>query len=876
MANNTSFVSPGVYTQEIDLSFVTASVGITTLAVVGETLKGPAFAPTLIGSQSNFLTRFGAQSTQKFSDGTPQYELPYIANEYLTQSNQLYVTRVLGLSGYDAGNAWIIKSSGGIDPTTLNISAVVTGTTSFTGNTGVFSDATLNALSLSSSFDNLPITAINSGVTFTVSTGTTLSKTGNNFSATKVALNVTSFSANTQGTATFTRTVYSASTLAAYDNLPLALLRSRATYNNTILEINTTGVTIDTGATKNALSPFTLTTQNDSYIVSLDQTNSHFISNVLGVGAQDKTTDIFVEDVYSNMVTNLVAQGLIYGIKSPLALNSTLNDYKSTYATPVTPFIVSELRGNKVQNLFQLVSISDGNAANQEIKISIENVNFDTREFDVMIRDFNDVDSNPIYLEGFRKCTMNPKLTSYIGNRIGTTDETYALQSNYVMVYIDPNAPFDGVAAGFQGYLIKNYGAGINTPLIQYKSIYNFSAEKVTKAYLGLSNIAGIDQDFFNFIGDNVSTGTTAGFHMDSGVTGNYVTGKWAFTSTAAVAGTDYANLNARKFVLAPAGGFDGWDVYRTTRTNTDDFRQGQANFSAFTTANPSDYYAYLQGIQTFQNASDVAINVLATPGIDYSNQNSLVSETIDIVETRGDTLYVVTTPDIIPDTTAAQDMVDILNGAGIDSNYVCTFAPWVLYNDTQNGSKIYLPPSFEVTRNFASTDNKYAPWYATAGYNRGALVATKARLKVNQDDSDTLYDGRINPIRSFPGSPLLIMGNKNLQVADSALNRINVRRLLLQVEKLVAVVGVRLLFEPDDSTLQTQFVNAVNPILENVKKQRGIIDYKVVCDGTNNTAQTADQLELVGNIYIKPTLSLEFLVLSYTVTDQGASFTIS
>lgn len=871
MANNTIFVSPGVYTKEIDLTQASAAIGVTTLGLVGETLKGPAFEPILIKNKTEFLSRFGLQSVEKFSNGVPKYELPYIANSYLEESNQLYVTRILGLSGYDAGKAWVIKSIGGLDPDTIGVVSS-TGTTSFTGNTSTFSNSTIN--DLADDFDNLPITALNSGTTFTVSSGSTLTYNGTSFSATEVDLVVSTFSASTIGTATFTLRTITGSSLVEYNNIVVGMLRPRADYVDNELIFKTTGVTINTGATQDALGSFILTTDNNTYTVSLDESKSNFITKVLGITSKDTDSDIFVEDIYSKKLKTLVESDKVYGITSSLTVLNDLDDYKAQYATPETPYIVSQLKGNKIYKLFKFILISDGNDANKEVKISIENINFDTKEFDVVVRDFNDTDAYQVKLESFRRCSLNPQLTSYIGKRIGTTNGDYDSKSKYITVDLDDNAPIDAVPAGFEGYKVKGY-TGVVAPEMNYKISYNSITDKVAKAYLGFSDIVGFDQNMFNYLGENISTGVTKGFHMDVNADSDvYTTGIAAFASESDVIGTDYEKLVARKFTVCVAGGFDGWDIYRNNRTNGDNYKIGQAQFSAFTQSLPSDYYAYLKGIRTFANPNEIDVNLFATPGIDYERQNSLVKETIIMIEEeRADSLYLVTTPDQISSETAAEDMVDLLNAADIDSNYTTTFAPWIQHYDTQNSVNIWLPPTFDVLRNFAETDNKQAPWFATAGFKRGQLASKKARIKVNQTDSDTLYDGRINPIRTFSQSPLLIMGNKNLQQADTSLNRTNIRRLLLQVRKLVSAASIRLVFEPNDDELQSEFKNLINPILADVKKQRGVIAFEVICDESNNSASDRDQLQLNGYIRIKPTLALEYISLSFALTDQGATF---
>ena len=285
-----------------------------------------------------------------------------------------------------------------------------------------------------------------------------------------------------------------------------------------------------------------------------------------------------------------------------------------------------------------------------------------------------------------------------------------------------------------------------------------------------------------------------------------------------------------------------------------------------------SDYYAYYEAIKTFSNPESVNINVFTTPGIDTVDNNGLIEESIDMIENeRCDSLYIVTTPDTSANGTeiiGPEDISDTLYGE-YDSNYTATYWPWLQMNDTENNVYIWLPPTGEVVRNIALTDNIAFPWFATAGLNRGVTNAIKSRLKLKLSDRDTLYENRINPMATFSEEGVVIWGNKTLQIKDSALNRINVRRLLLQARKLISAVSVRLLFEQNDQIVRSQFLSLVNPILENIRKERGLTDFRVQL---NDTTESIDRNELNGRIFLKPTRSLEFIFIEFVVTPTGAS----
>jgi phage tail sheath protein FI len=282
---------------------------------------------------------------------------------------------------------------------------------------------------------------------------------------------------------------------------------------------------------------------------------------------------------------------------------------------------------------------------------------------------------------------------------------------------------------------------------------------------------------------------------------------------------------------------------------------------------------------------------VFATTGIDWSpssslGNNYLVQETIDMIEQeRADSVYIVTAPENVSYDTAdatigfgfnsvsidsPDALISLLDAADIDSNYTATYWPWIQERDTENNVNIWLPPTLEVVRNIALTDNIAFPWYAVAGYNRGLTNAIQARVKLTEGDRDTLYEGRVNPLATFSDVGVVIWGNKNLQVKDSVLDRLNIRRLLIQARKLITAVGVRLLFEQNDQIVRNQFLNLVNPILDNIRKERGLADFRVQL---SNDPEEIDRNEMRGKIFLKPIPSLEFIIIEFNVTPTGASF---
>jgi hypothetical protein len=936
------FVSPGAKFRERDLTFVTRNVGITTLGVVGETLKGPAFQPIFIQDKGQFRTRFGAQSIERFPvGGNLKYQLPYVANSFLEETNQLYVTRVLGLSGYDAGTGWALTLSAGVDPATVETGTTTTGTESFTNSTYLG-----NMISLT-------------GQTGTTFTGfTKAASPATTFHGVSKYFVVTAFSASTgNGTVSYTGTTVTGSSYAKYENMVLAVIRSRGTVKDNVnlpptTSFYTTSVTLPAsgnttlGGTGNLFGQFNLVatsgTSVSKFSATLNPNSSSFLPNVIGSLPKDKNTKIWIQATYPDLIqvldsggdtypTGLIKYGISgvashgYGVNSTLLKLSSdfYTDYKVGFQTPETPWVVSQLKGSAIDRLFKFVSISDGDAANQEIKISIQNIDPIQLQFDVIIRDFNDTDANPIVLESYTRCSLIQGQTTFIGQRIGTVDGVYDIVSNYVMVELAENLSPDMFPAGFEGYYFNNYAASATTitgtssgiaPQIYYKTAYG-QADNVRKIYLGLSENgystasvigSGINQNMFNFTGqfgydpitgELLSHVKSRGFHMDSAATGtSYADGTISIGTFETGAGkfqtiddileptNPYFDIKTRKFTLVPAGGFDGWDVNRGYRSYGNLYNQG-AIFDGVAPQDQAknDFQAWQTAVNTYSNPEEVTINLFATPGIDWSNNTVLVTDTIDMLENeRADTLYVIDSPLIgqpqligqpKQDVLYATDVAGLLNDTGIDSSYSCTYFPWIQVIDTQNNVNVYLPPTGEVVKAMAFTDNTAFPWFAPAGLNRGVTDARKSMFKLSQNARDVLYRGRINPLADFADAGTAIFGQKTLQLKESALDRINVRRLLLQIKVLIANIAIRLVFEQGDQTTIDQFITKSTPLLDTIKRERGLNDYKIKMDNSNNSQESMDRNELYGDLYLKPTRAVEFIGITFTITPSGASF---
>ena len=785
----TIFVSPGVFTREQDFTIFASRIGITRLGLVGKTLKGPAFEPIKIKNTDDYLLRFGSTD--------PDFPLPYVANSFLSQSNELTVTRVLGNNGFTNSGAWLIVASGGT----------------------------------------------HSGAT-------------------------------------------------------LAVLRSKRNqvsgdfYFDQESDVTIGAVSSTLGAFSLSATTGPLTAQtNSGYTVSLDETRDDYIVKLLGKNPKiiSGAPNLYVERIYPHFIRQAASLGDISNLSTQLVYTeeASYTDFGNSYTNAVSPWVVSRVIGGDVRDLFRVQTISDGDASNVEIKISIANIDINNYTFDIIVRRFEDTDAtaSSTALERWSNLSLREEDSNYIAKVIGTTDEEYPRKSGFITIDLAASFPRNTVPAGFRGYSLRDSGiSGSTSADIYYKTSY-LSGDSVFKTFLGISELGytnltssvvstknavkNLESDLFAYEG-SVTSGKTEikGFHLENTADGTQ------FVSGSINSLTGYTNdaqtlidRNKLKFTFVPAGGFDGWDKYKVY----------SYLYEEFTDAYQSNVDAFKSGIDEMSNPEIVDINVLATPGIDFSNNTTLIRYALDIVEDRTDIIYVMDAPRITSGLIKAtpEDVVSRLEATGIDSNYAATYWPWIQIEDPNSGKYTYQPPTMMAVQTYALTDNVAAPWYAPAGLNRGLAgpQVVRADVRLNNNDRDTLYQGRVNPIATFVQQGVVIWGQKTLQVRQSALDRINIRRLLLQVRRLVSAASLTLLFEQNDQTLRDQFLAKVEPILLQIQNQRGLTAFKVVMDDSNNTPDTIDRNVLVGKVQLQPTRTAEFIDLTFQVLPTGARF---
>ena len=277
----------------------------------------------------------------------------------------------------------------------------------------------------------------------------------------------------------------------------------------------------------------------------------------------------------------------------------------------------------------------------------------------------------------------------------------------------------------------------------------------------------------------------------------------------------------------------------------------------------------YTNMINLLSNSDDYKYNIMLTPGLynaDYTSQaTSLISNT----QERGDNLYIL-------DLVKYGQTVTAVTGqaASRNTSYASSYWPWVQVIDPDLGKQVWVPASAVMGGVFAYNDTVSDPWFAPAGINRGGLgQVVRPERKLAQATRDTLYSSKVNPIASFPGTGVVVYGQKTLQTKASALDRVNVRRLLITMKSYISQVAQNLVFEQNSAATRNNFLAQVNPYLESIQQKQGLYAFKVIMDETNNSAAVIDRNQLVGQIYIQPTKTAEFVYLDFNITPTGVAF---
>jgi hypothetical protein len=617
-----------------------------------------------------------------------------------------------------------------------------------------------------------------------------------------------------------------------------------------------------TTVSSNGNGDFLLSGSNAGLLsASLDSTDTNDIEAVFGTSAYgNKKPYVYGFFKNSNVTINASASVSV----DVLGNQSFAFDAQEA----LTPMIQSQLISGERFNLFKVETIGAGNVANTKIKVGITNIKAagsvngtDYGTFTLVVRDFSDTNKKKSVLETYSNVNLDPNSPNFISRVIGDRKLTIAADgkitesgdwvnnSKYIRISeLNENAPVQAVPFGHAAYQLPiSASAGLSAQI----PVVTFVSSSAT-VYGGIDLDGNTDNSIYlKPIPVGATSGANVSFGLDA-VNG----GSLAVGSTSA------------QFVVAFQEGFDGVNP-ATPIYKGSDITAGNSQGFDLSSSTASGSVAYAKHINALSNADEWDINMVVTPGVVRRLHTAVTTNVLDMVEERNDCFYIM-------DTNAVNDTISqaTTQSDAIDSNMAATYYPWVKTIDTNTNKLISVPPSVLLPGVFAANDRVAAEWFAPAGLNRGGLTGAVSVLnRLTQSEKDTLYEGKVNPIVQFPGQGIVVFGQKTLQDKPSALDRINVRRLLLTVRKYIASTSRFLVFEQNTSETRNRFLNIVNPYLEAIQQRQGLYAFKVVMDDTNNTPDVIDRNIMKGAIYLQPTRTAEFIQIDFNILPTGASF---
>ena len=575
------------------------------------------------------------------------------------------------------------------------------------------------------------------------------------------------------------------------------------------------------------------------------------------------------------------------------------------YSYASTPMITSQfLDDNKtVQELFQFHSLDHGKVCNKDYKVSISNLkepgDIDGVEqystFSVLIRKYNDKDKSPVILEQFNDVNLDVNSTNYIcrviGDRFPQYNDllgkvellgNYPNISNLVRVSVRQEVTERALSPklspkGFKGVSnpipTASLAINVNIPSASYEGVQQIGSDGTynSKGFLGwkFTDKAPDNDNFTLPLPTVLETNVAGNFnvedfngHADSGL----FTG--SLSASIDVTGADGPTANQLKFTVCFQGGEDGI-AHHTVKQVGENISGTNVYGFDLSATNKAGYTGYKKAIDILSNQDEYDINMLSMPGVIHTHHPLVTNLGIDMVEERGDAFFVMDLTDVDDSVNTAVSRV-----GSLDTNYAAVYYPWVKVLDDASNKPVLVPPSVIVPGAIAASDRIGAEWFAPAGLNRGILGnVLEAKIRLNQAERDILYNNKINPIATFPQTGVCIWGQKTLQERPTALDRINVRRLLITLKKFIASSSRYLVFEQNTLQTRTRFLNIVNPYLESVQQQQGLFAFRVQMDEGNNTPSVIDRNQLVGAIFLQPTKTAEFIVLDFNVMPTGATF---
>ena len=815
-------VAPGVYTKEIDQSFLPGAIAQIGAAIVGPTTKGPALVPTQITSFNDFTKIFGSYSDESY--------VPYAVNEYLRNGgNVITVTRLLYEDGYNYSNDGVlavVATSGSASKVTHVLHPT----------SQIKLDATAQAASLYglSTVANL------------VSGGFAIAVNG-------------AYAANSITNAEFT-------------SYPAAVTMS----------------------------------------ASINPSANEYITKIYGTSPKSTDYPVYVQYEDKNAWASFVNPGAI--TMSLVKFNDY--PYAADYQSANTPWITSQLVGTVSKNLFKFHTLSHGTSVNHEVKVGIKEIKTSTEVTDpdgyptfvVEVRRVNttniptspyissDSDKNPDLVEEFL-VNLNPDSSRYIENVIGNRYSTinsdgdliitgdYPNRSQYIRVEVETSVSTKSNSKS----LIPFGFRALKSPIISPNGTVNIAAASYITSQTATGTFSkntfhGFDftnTTNLNYLAPIPSSGSTTGSNSDfylgnatqAAELGFPTSGSYTGTLTSALALGESnfkqkVALSTRKFIVPFQEGFDGAAPNLPKNSGLNITAENTFGFDC-SSATATGAIAYNKAFALLGNTDYYDINLLLTPGINQDLHPAVTLAARTLAEDRQDTFYVMDIAGANKNVTYVSD-----KAAGIDSNYTACYWPWVRVVNPVKNTRLWVPPSVVMPGVLAFNDANAAPWYAPAGLTRGGLTSVSdTYFNLSQTQRGTLYESRINPIANFPQTGIAVWGQKTMQARQSALDRVNVRRLLIAVKKYIASATRFLVFEQNTDQTRKRFESIVNPYLTAVASNQGLYAFKVIMDATNNTNDLVDQNILYGQLFLQPTRTAEFILLDFNIQPTGAAF---
>ena len=635
---------------------------------------------------------------------------------------------------------------------------------------------------------------------------------------------------------------------------------------------------------------FNLSVSSSAYSASVKVSDSNTIDDIVG------RTPNFGKLVFADSFFNLdeagsPLSGSARGLLSASVVSLDPQDFTGTSDSPAysdasTPWIKSQTYSGTRYNLFKIHTLSHGEEENTRYKIQISSIKSsngtDYGTFSLLVRGYSDTDKRKSVLEQYNNLNLDPASPNFIARRIGdrsisidaagkiTESGNYSNRSKYIRIEVaeEGTYPLTAIPFGHDKYTIpyKLVAGALNafpTVLLNSASVADGSVYSS-----GFDFDSSNNKNYLKPLPAGAANGSNKVFALD-GSGSNSITDEFNANLSSAET-TSSTDIAKRNFVIALQGGFKGSDPSKTINKGADIVASNTQGFNCATSTSEGSV-AYAKALNTISNQDEFDINLLITPGIVRQYHPYVTTKAIDVCETREDVFYIA---DFAGADATIAEVVE--QAAGEDTNYAGTYYPWIKTIDVNTNKLVSVPPSVLMAGTFAQNDRLGAEWFAPAGLNRGGISgAVQVVNRLTQSERDTLYEGKVNPIATFPGQGISAFGQKTLQDKASALDRINVRRLLINLKKFVASTSRFLVFEQNTAQTRSKFLNTVNPYLESVQQRQGLYAFRVVMDETNNTPDVIDRNILAGAIFLQPSKTAEFITIDFNILPTGATFNV-